>query len=145
MGRSITSANSVFTITCPAIFPIPFNVEGYAADAAFETEAVDSAEAVMGVDGKMAVGWTPFITPLNVTLQANSDSAQFFDDILGAQIAARESFQLDASIQLPSLKKVYTLTNGAMTRITQFPGAKKVLQPVSYQLKFESVLAAPLN
>jgi hypothetical protein len=144
MSSTITSANSVFTLVVPLVFPVPINVQGYAADDAFATEAVDSAEAVMGVDGKMSAGYTPFPTKLNVTLQADSDSISIFDTWLGAMQTAKEVFFGDATIVMPSVGRTYILTKGAMTRITQFPAAKKILQPVQYEITFESVVAVPL-
>jgi hypothetical protein len=79
---SITSANARMTLTVRNAVGIvvgPFTVEGYAQDAAFATEPVDAAEALMGVDGKMAAGYLPRITRHTFSLMANSPSIELFE------------------------------------------------------------------
>lgn len=144
MARTITSANSVLSLSAPDINPVPVNIQGYAADEAFDNEQVDAAETVMGVDGRMSAGFTPFITKMPITLQADSPSVEFFDQILGAMEASTEVVFLQGSLILPSVGKGYNLVNGVLTRAKQFAGAKKILQPQSYEINWESVQPAPL-
>lgn len=145
MARTtITSANSVLTLVCPLVFPVPQNIQGYAADDAFATEAVDAAQAIMGVDGQLSYGFTPFPLKVNISLQANSKSIDVFQTILQASQAVREAFSLDATIVYPSIERTFILTNGVLTRATPFSAAKKVLQPVQYEITFENVSAVPL-
>jgi len=139
---TITSANSSFTLSVPDVFAVAQQIQGYAADDAFTNEAVDIGEAIMGVDGIMSAGFTPAITKLSVTLQADSPSVAVFDAWLGAEKAAREKFFADVSISLPSVGKVYTLSKGALTKAKQLSDAKKVLQPVQYEVSFEAVISA---
>lgn len=142
--NTITSANSVLTLTVPGLLPVPFTVQGYGTDDAFATEQVQSAETMMGVDGKMSAGFTPFITPMTITLQADSPSIEVFDSWLGAQAVAKELFFAQGALSLPSVGKTYVMTKGALSRITQVPAGKKVLQPVTYQIDWESVTPTPL-
>lgn len=141
----ITSANSVFTLVIPGVIPAPFNVEGYAADDAFTTDAVDLAETLMGVDGKMSAGYTPVITPLTVMLQADSPSISVFDAWLGAMEASRQIFVAQATIVLPAVAKSYVFTKGVLKSAKRFPDAKKILQPVQYVIHWERVTAVPIG
>lgn len=142
--KTITSANAVFLITVPELLPTPFQVQGFASDAAFLFDTVDAAETVMGVDGKMSAGFTPFITPQQITLQADSPSIQLFDSVLAAEKLAKELYFMFATISLPGVKKSYVMTKGALKRITQAPPAGKVLQPQAYQIDWEDVAPTPL-
>lgn len=139
--RTITSANSIFTLSVPTVNPTPQTLQGYATDDAFDTEAVNPAEAIMGVDGKLSGGFTPYPTKLTVHFQADSVSIDFFDNWLGAENAAREVFFAQATIVLPSVGKVYTFANGILTGGKVLSDAKKVLQPVAYTITWESVAA----
>lgn len=139
---TITSANSSLILNVPDVFAVAQNIQGYAADDAFTNEAIDSAEAIMGVDGVMSAGFTPAITKLTISLQADSVSIDAFDNWLGAMKTAREVFFANVSISLPSVGKVYTLTKGALTKSKQLSDAKKVLQAVQYEISFESVVVA---
>lgn len=141
---TITSANSAFSIIVPLVFPVPQNVQGYAADDAFATEAVDTAQVQMGVDGLMSAGFVPFPTKLNVTLMANSDSIGIFETWLQAMQAAREVFYGDATVVLPSVSRTFIFTKGVLNRVTQFPASKKVLQPVAYEITFQNMSVVPL-
>ena len=139
---TITSANSVFTLILPTLYPVPQVLQGYAADDAFAADAVDWAETVMGVDGKMSAGYTPNVTKMTISFQPDSASIQVFDFWLGAMKVAQEVYFASGTIQLPSVGKSYTLTNGVLTSAKPLPDAKKVLQPMQYGLTWESVNVA---
>lgn len=145
---TITSANAKlsFTVRGPAGIVVgPFTVQGYASDDAFATEVVDSAEAVMGVDGRMSVGFTPFITRQTITLQADSPSIALFEAWLGAQQVLKDVLIADGALSYPGLQKAYALVRGALTRLTPMPQAKRVLQPVTYEIAWETVQPAPVT
>lgn len=141
---TITSANSVFTLLLPTLFPVPQKLEGFATDDAFAADAVDITENVMGVDGKMSSGFTPFITKMTVTLQADSPSMPIFDFWLAAMKQAKEVFPADGSITLSSIGKSYTLTNGVLSNVKPIEDAKKVLQARAFIISWESINPAVL-
>ena len=136
---TITSANSVFTIVIPGLFPAPVQLQGYASDKAFTTEAIDLAEVQMGVDGRMTAGYTPMPTKQTVTLQADSPSKDIFTALIQAMKTAREVFYISGSIALPSTGESFTLTRGILTNTKQIPDAQKVLQPMDFVITWESV------
>ena len=136
---TITSANSVFTIVIPGLFPAPVQLQGYASDKAFTSEAIDLAEVQMGVDGRMTAGFTPNPTKQTVTLQADSPSKDIFTALIQAMKTAREVFYISGSIALPSTGESFTLTRGILTNTKQIPDAQKVLQPMDFQITWESV------
>ena len=53
---NITSANAVFLIAVPDL-AIVHQVQGFAADAAFDIGEQDVAQNLLGVDGKKSSGW----------------------------------------------------------------------------------------
>lgn len=136
---TITSANSVFSIVIPSLFPSPVQLRGYATDRAFTTEAIDLAEVQMGVDGRMTAGYVPMPTKQTVTLQADSPSKDIFNAMIQAMKAAREVFYISGSISLPSTGEAFTLTRGILVNAKQIPDAQKVLQPIDYVIAWESV------
>lgn len=143
----ITSANAVLTIsprTAGLIGTGAFTAEGFASDDAFMADTVDIAEAVMGVDGKMSAGYTPFITKQTLTFQADSPTIILMETIAGAQATLRQPIFLDAVLSLPAVQKSYIFKLGVVTRLTPFPAGKKVLQPMQYELSWELVTAVPL-
>jgi hypothetical protein len=148
--KTITAANSQFVLTllanglAPAPIPVPFQLEGYAADAAFLIDPVESAETIMGVDGRMSAGFLPTITAQQITLMPDSPSIEIFETWFGAQKALRELFFANGSIALPSVGKSYVLTKGALKRVTQAPPVGKVLQPMTYQIDWNDVQPVPL-
>lgn len=143
--KTITAANAKFSITVPVLALGPFTLQGYSADAAFAVDPVDVAETVMGVDGIMTAGYVPFITPMTITLMADSDSKAFFDLWLGGQKAVKELAYASAVIDVASIGQSYILTKGALKRISQVPTAAKVLQPVSYSIDWGDVQPVPLT
>lgn len=139
MNTTITSANSVFTLVIPGLFPAPVQMVGYATDKAFVTEGLELAEVQMGVDGRMTAGFTPTPTKQTITLQADSPSRDIFTALIQATKTAREVFYISGSIVLPGTGESFTLTRGILTNGKQIPDAQKVLQPVDYMITWESV------
>lgn len=137
--RTLTVANSVFALSVTGLFNAPVVLDGYSADGAFAADAVQTAEARMGVDGRLAAGYTPNPTKMKVNLEASSLSVDIFEQWAEAQRTAREIYFADATIDLPALGKSFTLTKGVLTMNKTFPDAKKTLAPVEYEITWESI------
>lgn len=142
--KTITSANSVLTLVISGLFNTPVQLQGYATDKAFATEAIDMAEVQMGVDGKMSAGYVPNPTPQTITLQADSNSKDVFAALIAATRTAREVFFISGTLVLPATGESFTMTRGVLTNAKQIPDAQKVLQPQDYIITWESVARAIL-
>jgi hypothetical protein len=136
---TITSANSVFTLTVPGLFPAPVTLKGYSSDKAFATEAVTLAETQMGVDGRMTAGYVPAPVTQSIALQADSPSKDFFTTLIQATKTQREIYYISGSVSLPSTGEVFEMTRGVLTTAKQIPDANKVLQPQEFTITWESV------
>ncbi len=134
----ISSNNAVMTLTVNAIYPVPIQLQGFYVEDIFSLEAVDEAESIMGADGYMSVGNKPAIKPLTINFAASSPSVSIFETwreanmILGVLTA-------QMTITLPSIGKVYTLSNGALMRTKVIPDAKGILQNQDVLLHWENV------
>ncbi len=146
---SITSANAKLTLTVrsPAGIVVgPFTVEGYAQDASLATETVDAAEALMGVDGKIAAGYLPRITKQQISLMANSPSIALFEAWDNAQKVLGDVLVADGFVAAPSLGKAFACVKGFLTRLTVMPtGRKTFSEPMVYELSWESITPAPIT
>jgi hypothetical protein len=146
---SITSANAKLTLTVRSTSGIivgPFTVEGYAADTGFGVEAVESAEVLMGMDGRMAGGFLPRITRFSLSLMANSPSIALMEAWDNAQKILGDVLIADGFLAAPSLGRAYALVKGVLTRLTPIPTARRTFsEPVVYEISWESVTAAPIE
>lgn len=136
---TVTSANSVFTLTATSLFPVPQQLQGYSADRAFTAEAITLGEVNMGVDGRMTAGFTPNPVVMSITLQADSPSRSIFMAIIEGTKTAREIFWLSAEIALPSTGEKFTCVRGILTRGQQIPPAAKLLQPLEFEITWERI------
>jgi hypothetical protein len=139
---TLTSANSVFLLTVAGIFTTPQRLQGFSTDSAFGTDAIDLAEVMMGVDGRMSAGYTPQPFKTTVTLQADSPSNIIMDTWAQATRTAREVFPGNGTIVLPSLNKKFAMTRGFLTSYPPMAEAKKVLQPRAYVITWEDISPA---
>lgn len=137
--RTLTAANSVFALAIPGLFPSPVVLDGYAADNAFGADSVPTAEAHIGVDGRMSAGFIFALTKMKVHLEADSFSVDIFDAWSNAQKSERDLYFAYATIDLPSIGKSFTLTKGALTNYKNFPDAKKILGAVEFEITWESI------
>lgn len=137
--KTITSANSVFTLVVAGLFPAPVQLQGYSTDRAFMTDATDLAEVQMGVDGRMTAGYVPAAVKQTVSLQADSPSKDIFTAMIQAMKTAREIYYITGNIILPSTGESFAMTRGVLTNVKQIPDAQKVLQPQDYVITWESI------
>lgn len=144
MAKTLTAANSVLMLTIVDLFAIPQKIEGYATEDAFSTTAVQPAEVMMGVDGRMSAGYVPYMVPMPISIMADSPSNTFFDAWLQAQKAAGEIYFADGEVFLPGTQQRYILTKGVMTEITVIGAVKKVLQPRTFTITWQGVDPVPV-
>lgn len=141
---SITSANSVYMLSVATIFAAPSQLQAYAADDAFSTQALKSAETQMGVDGFLAGGFVFVAIEQEIALQANSPSNALFDQWYQAQLQSKDVYVAGATIQMPSLGIKWTMTNGFLTSYNIIPDAKRLLQPRKHMITWGSAIPAPI-
>jgi hypothetical protein len=140
----ITSANATLTLSIPGLFPV-VQIQGFSTDDAFDTDTVEIAQVVMGVDGNMSAGIVPVIKPQTITLQADSPSAVVFDSWVQAQDPTFGGVLLPANetLSIPSIGLKVALINGVLRNYTPISGAKKVLQPRRFTIVWQTIQPAP--
>jgi hypothetical protein len=135
-GNTITSANAVYLLSISGVFTIPVQLQGWAVDEAFDTEAVDAAVTQVGVDGTGVAGWVPREVPQTLTLLPSSPSNDVFDSWVQAQDAIQDIIYASGSIRIPSLGKVYSMVQGVLMSYPIVSDAKKVFQPRVFKLNW---------
>lgn len=143
MAKTITAANAVFMLSVPGLFDAPVQLQGFSAEDVFDTEAVEPAEVQMGVDGWMSAGFLFVPIKQGITLQADSDSNDFFETWYSNN-SADDLFIANGSVILKSISRAYTMTRGVLTSYPSIPDAKKVLQPRKFGITWNKVEPAPL-
>lgn len=142
MARNITSANADLQLAVTDFYPIPQQIQGFSADDIFDSDAVTPNEVSMGLDGKLSAGRTRVATPMNITLQSDSLSNDFFENWDQAEKASGQTFYAQGQVTLPGTGRKYTLTNGVLTSLPRTPSAKRTLQPRRYTITWEDVSPA---
>jgi hypothetical protein len=137
---TITSANSVFTITVPGLFPAPVQLQGYSAERAWNSDQQDLAETQMGVDGRMTAGYVPNPVKQTISLQADSPSKAIFKAIAAAMQSSKDVYYISGAIDLPSTGESFSGVRGVLVNFKPLPDAAKVLQPMDFAIVWESLL-----
>lgn len=144
MAGTLTVANSSLIITVEGLYPSGVRLEGYAADNVFETAAVENAEIVMGVDGKLSAGYVFNPIQFTVNLQADSPSLDVFESIWQREASTRDKLRVGFSAALPSTNKRYVLRDGFFQSY-QAPQAQRTLQPASAVFMFSRIEFTKIN
>ena len=142
-GGLITSADAILVLSIAGLYPDPQQIQGFATEEAFDFGDVELVETMLGVDGNLSAGWVPVTFTQSITLQADSDSNELFEQWQLAQAQAQTPFIATGTVILPSTKKQYSLTKGFFKGFNPVPSAKKVLQPRKYSILWNKVTAAP--
>ena len=138
-ASTITSANSVVSITVPGLFPVPVQLFGYAADKAWDTAAVVVTETQIGVDGRKTAGLIFNPVKQTFSLQADSPSVTIFESIYSAQMAARDVYYIFAVIDLPSTGESYICNKGTLEDYNSMASAGKVLTAREFSINWQSI------
>lgn len=141
---SITAASATFQISIPPIFIPPQTVQGYSADAAWTTEAVQSAELVLGVDAKLSAGWVPTLKVMTVTLMPDQGGDFVFDEWFAYQDAIQDLVPAFGTLAIPALGRRYTMLTGYLSNYMPMVGAARTLQPRPFQITWQTITSAPL-
>lgn len=141
---TLTAANSAISLMVRGLFPVPQLQQGYATDSAWTVSDVSPVEVMMGVDGKLSGGFTPYPTPIDFEYQADSPSIAMFDAVLEAQKASKEAFVFDGTALIQGTGNKYALTKGYLTSAAPMETGKKVLQSRKFTITFECVSKAPV-
>lgn len=144
MSFSLTAANAVFMLSVVPLFPVPQRIQGFAADDVFSTNPVQSAEIVMGVDGIMSAGFVFAPTPMQITLQADSQSNQIFDDWYDAQQVSTDGYYASGVMMLPSIGKKWDLVRGALGEFPRFPPVGRILRPRQFTITWQRMTPSPI-
>lgn len=143
MAATITSANTILTLTQALLFPTPQQIQQFAADDVTDTDQVRNVETLMGVDGYLSAGFVFAPIMQNIALQANSPSIVFFDTIYAQQIAAEDAYAISGTLYFPGVSKKWSMVNGYLTDYKPTPDAKRTLQPQRFRITWNSVLPSP--
>lgn len=141
---SITGSTAIFQLAVINLFPIPVQLQGFAADDIFDTDDIEPNEVLMGVDGILSGGRVNVPVAQTIHLQADSQSNQVFDQWNAAEQALQDSYIANGIVTLTGLGLKWTLTRGFLTRYKPIPQAKKLLQPRTYRITWNLVSPAPV-
>ena len=145
MGRTITAANAVIILTIPDLFGAGQQLQGFAADDVTDMEPAKVLEHLMGVDGVLSFGFVWMERMQEITLQANSASNSFFDQINAQQEAVQDVYSLNGTVILPAIGLSFIMTNGGMETYKPMPQVQKIIRPRKYRIVWNKVVAAPVT
>lgn len=134
----ITSANATAILTIEDLYSTGFTLEGFSTDSAVTADDVEFAQTRMGVDGKLAAGYTPNEFAVTITLEANSSSLEKLNEMQSAMQINKKVYICHLQITIPSIGLEYKFSDGVLTSATVMPGLKKILDPTTWSFKFQS-------
>lgn len=137
---TITSANSVFTISIDPIYPSSVTLQGYGVDDAFASESVEKTLMQIGVDGLPALAYVFRTADVNITLQSNSPSVDVFTRWANTMDSIREALPCNAVIELPAIGKRYVMSVGALTGYTPVPTTTEYINDITYTITFSKIV-----
>jgi hypothetical protein len=143
MANTITSANSVYILTIPGVYAVGQQLQGFMADAAFATEAAETSENIMGVDGVMSSGWVPRMYKQTISIMPDSPSSVIFDAWVAAQDAISEIYPAAAILTMTSIGRKFAMNNGVISNYNPIPEARRVLQGRPFTITWGVIAPLP--
>lgn len=141
--RTITAANAVLMIGVQGLYDVPRRLQGFAADNITDVDALAIGEGVMGVDGRLSAGYVFNPISQNITVQADSESIDFFENWIQAEAQRREKYIAFGSLLISATRKRYTMTRGFLMNVSLVPAVNKTLQARRFTISWEALTSAP--
>lgn len=135
---NITSSNAIIIYKDNMLVKAGMPLVKFATDQSLTSDEVAIAETRMGVDGKMAAGYTPNITPVTIMFEADSPSWRLIEQSMNIARQLKIVVECEIIVTIPSLLKIYKYKNGVIKSLTNV-AMKKVLDPVTLKMDFEEV------
>lgn len=142
-SRTLTSANAIILLSVNGLYSSPQRIQGFSADDITGSEATSPKQTSMGLDGRLSAGFVPVPIPQNITLQADSQSNDFFENWFQAEKSVREAYVCSGILIIPATQRKYSMTRGFLTSYPQMPDLKNTVQPRRYAITWESVSPSP--
>lgn len=133
----ITSANAAMILTVEKLFPAGINLQMFGTDQMYDAPTTDIAEARMGVDGKLVMGYIPGIQVVSFTLEAASPSLADLSQLAEAMDANKRPYLCTLVATLPAIRRRYTWSRGGLLTPQRAIPAAKTLQPTTWTFNFE--------
>lgn len=142
-NRTLTAANAILMLGVDGLYNSPRRLQGFSADDVTDMDALTVGEGSMGVDGRLSAGFVFNSVNQNITLQADSESLDFFENWQQAEVQRREKYVAFGTILIRSTGKRYSMTRGFLMSASVMPAIRKTLQPRRFSLTWERVSAGP--
>ncbi|MGJ0580563.1 phage tail fiber protein, partial [Xenorhabdus bovienii] len=114
MANTITAADAIITLSVTNLYSSGVQLQGFAADNIYGTEALELAETVRGADGKLSAGFIYGNISQTLYIMPDSDSRDIFDTWATTSRASAAVFRCNATVILPALKRKYSCVNGVL-------------------------------
>ena len=126
------------------LYSTPRRMQGFSSDDITDMDALTVGETSMGVDGRLSAGFVFNAVNQNITLQADSESVDFFENWQQAEGQRREKYVAFGSILIRATGKRYVMSRGFLMSASLVPAMRKTLQPRRFALTWESVTNSPV-
>lgn len=143
-ARTLTAANAVITLGITGLYATPRRLQGFSADDVTDFDALTVGETSMGVDGRLSAGFVFNPVNQNITLQADSESNDLFENWQSAERLRREKYVAFGTILIRATGKRYIMNRGFLMSASIMPAIRKTLQPRRFTLTWQDVAAAPV-
>lgn len=135
LDRNITSADAVVAMN--GVFNAVFT--NFSADGAWDIEPYEFLEHRMGVDGHVAIGFTPVEKSITFHFEANSPTLAVLNAMYQAMERSKTAFDENIVITLKSTGKSYNLSGCYLTSYKILPDGARTLEPVDATFTFETI------
>nr|DAI16313.1 MAG TPA: Protein of unknown function (DUF3277) [Caudoviricetes sp.] len=137
--RSISSANSVLTLSVEEIDPSGFVVDDFSSGDPYGSDNVTSTVIRMTQDGKLLAGFKHTSKPFKIILEPTSSALQKLLNVVNHEKLNGKNYFFNGTLYIPSLELEFSLISGVIESHPELISSKEVLEPTTWQFQFENV------
>nr|WP_156938917.1 hypothetical protein [Asaia astilbis] len=126
-------------MTIETIAPVPFQLENWSVDGAWEGESLEQVITRMSMDGKLNAGFVWRAPTTTLTFQPGSASIPVFQSLQLGQSSGTTVYRLGGTLFLPGVQKRFTFEQGVMTTASFMPNGGETLAEQAFTFQWERV------
>lgn len=137
--RSISSANSVLTLSVEEIEPSGFTVDDFSSGDPYGSDNVTSTVIRMTQGGKLLAGFKHTSKPFKIILEPTSSALQKLLNVINHEKLNGKKYIFNGILYIPGIEKDFNLINGVLESHPELISSKEVLEPTTWQFQFENI------
>lgn len=136
--RTLTATDAIVAVSVKDYINVPFVVDEFELDNAWQLDDVTVSQNVLTLDGKLIGGYVNSKVGFTFNIMPTSNAYEIFAGLMQKTINEQRTFEAIFNVTLRGMKANYVLTEAQSVSGKFLPNVNSIVQPVSFRFEVSS-------